>query len=237
MNSGEARYLSNSRSHAAWLMGGSEPVTGFHSVILRLFKALVYATPLSTSSSYPDSVNRVSPPNMTMPKTLAALPINQYATFFSEVSGKKALFVLEADFANAPATSKAGSVAWRGTCVVWYRSWKKGDVLREGWKRRLEGWSLAAWVCLQVKNSFVREGAAFLNKGKDWNIEAIVPARAIGLLSVHLKRELRNRVNDVSTADYLAKVAMNAGVLSCAKAAILGVSPLPIWLVKYRAWR
>lgn len=38
--------------------------------------------------TYPDSVNRVSPPKITMPKTLAALPNNQYATVLLDVSGK-----------------------------------------------------------------------------------------------------------------------------------------------------
>lgn len=137
------------------------------------------AIPLAISGSYPDSVSRVNPPNMTMPKTLAALPINQYATFLSEVSGKKAFFDLEADFAKTSAASKAGSVTCRGTCVVWYRDWKKGDVLREGWKRRLAGWRRAARVCLHVKKSLVREGAAFRSKGKDWNTEAIESAGAI----------------------------------------------------------
>jgi hypothetical protein len=38
--------------------------------------------------SYPDSVKRVSPPNTTIPNTLAALPSNQYATDLDVVSGK-----------------------------------------------------------------------------------------------------------------------------------------------------
>lgn len=38
--------------------------------------------------SNPDSVSLVSPPNTTIPKTLAALPSSQYATLFSDVSGK-----------------------------------------------------------------------------------------------------------------------------------------------------
>ena len=38
--------------------------------------------------TYPDSVRRVNPPKMTIPKTLAALPNNQYATFLLFVSGK-----------------------------------------------------------------------------------------------------------------------------------------------------
>jgi len=52
-------------------MGGREPVTGLHSVMLR-----------------PDSVSRVRPPNTTMPKTLAALPSSQYATPLELVLGK-----------------------------------------------------------------------------------------------------------------------------------------------------
>jgi hypothetical protein len=39
--------------------------------------------------TYPDSVNRVRPPNTTIPNTLAALPRSQYATDFELVSGKK----------------------------------------------------------------------------------------------------------------------------------------------------
>jgi hypothetical protein len=114
-----------------------------------------------------------------MPKTLAALPSSQYATFFSLVSGKKAFLALDVDFAIASAGSKVGIVACRGTWVVWYRSWKKGDVLSEGWKRRFDGCSWAAWWFLHVKNSLERRGAAFLSSGKDWNIDAIVPAKAI----------------------------------------------------------
>jgi len=38
--------------------------------------------------TYPDSVSRVRPPKMTMPKTLAALPNNQYATVLLDVAGK-----------------------------------------------------------------------------------------------------------------------------------------------------
>lgn len=71
LNSGEERYLVNSASQSAASRGGKEPVTGLHSVMLS-----------------PDSVSRVSPPNTTIPKTLAALPSSQYATLFSDVSGK-----------------------------------------------------------------------------------------------------------------------------------------------------
>jgi len=41
---------------------------------------------------YPDSVNLVSPPNTTIPKTLPADASSQYATAFDEVSGKNAFF-------------------------------------------------------------------------------------------------------------------------------------------------
>jgi hypothetical protein len=124
---------------------------------------------------------------MTIPKTLAALPSSQYATFFSLFSGKKAFFALDVDFAIAWAASKVGIVACRGTWVVWYRNWKKGDVLREGWKRRLDGCNRAAWWCLHVKNSLDRRGAAFLNRRKDWDMDAIVLVRAID--SCYLKEE------------------------------------------------
>ena len=42
---------------------------------------------------YPDSVNRVRPPNTTIPNTLAALPRSQYATGFSLLLGKKRVFL------------------------------------------------------------------------------------------------------------------------------------------------
>lgn len=40
--------------------------------------------------TYPDSVNRVNPPNTTIPNTLPADARSQYATVFDEVSGKNA---------------------------------------------------------------------------------------------------------------------------------------------------
>jgi hypothetical protein len=47
---------------------------------------------LKIGDVYPDSVNLVSPPKTTIPKTLAAEPKSQYATVFEEVSGKNPLF-------------------------------------------------------------------------------------------------------------------------------------------------
>ena len=38
--------------------------------------------------AYPDSVRRVQPPKMMIPKTLAALPNSQYATTFEVLGGK-----------------------------------------------------------------------------------------------------------------------------------------------------
>ena len=43
------------------------------------------------SSTYPDSVSLVKPPNTTIPKTLNALPKSQNATDFDDVSGKARL--------------------------------------------------------------------------------------------------------------------------------------------------
>ena len=47
--------------------------------------------------TYPDSVNLVNPPNMTMPNTLVALANNQYATPLLLVCGKKDDFLIDAD--------------------------------------------------------------------------------------------------------------------------------------------
>ena len=58
--SGDTLYFSHSTSHSASVIGGRIPVKGSHSVILR-----------------PDSVNRVNPPMMTIPKTRAEHPNNQ----------------------------------------------------------------------------------------------------------------------------------------------------------------
>jgi hypothetical protein len=66
--------------------------------------------------TYPDSVNRVRPPNTTMPKTLAALPRSQYATALELVSGK-ALFELPPDALGVFATCSAAiclSIELRG---------------------------------------------------------------------------------------------------------------------------
>lgn len=87
LNSGEARYLSNSEFQSAAERGGREPVTGFHSVILSLRFGLEIAA-RNEKRTYPDSVSLVKPPNTTIPKTLAADPRSQYATVFEEVSGK-----------------------------------------------------------------------------------------------------------------------------------------------------
>ena len=63
---------------------------------------------------YPDSVNRVRPPHTTMPKTLAALPSNQYATIFSLVLGNADFFAtLDPVTADSPSMETCC-----GACVV-----------------------------------------------------------------------------------------------------------------------
>lgn len=54
-------------------------------------------------STYPDSVNRVSPPKTTIPKTLAALASSQYATVFEDASGKNDFFLLPSPSGPSPA--------------------------------------------------------------------------------------------------------------------------------------
>jgi len=92
-NSGLARYLANSASQSAGERGGTAPVTGRHSVMLRLERGCQLSCSRGGKGNrggggaYPDSVRRVSPPKTTMPKTLAALPRSQYATAREDVSG------------------------------------------------------------------------------------------------------------------------------------------------------
>lgn len=50
---------------------------------------------LQLAETYPDSVNRVRPPNTTIPNTLAALARRKYPTDLELVSGKDELFMEE----------------------------------------------------------------------------------------------------------------------------------------------
>lgn len=67
-NSGVALYFSNWTSHSAVDVGYFMPATRFHSVI-----------------ESPDSVNRVSPPIMTIPKTSPEAKRYQYPTAFFDM--------------------------------------------------------------------------------------------------------------------------------------------------------
>ena len=88
LNSGDDLYSANSESHFSAVVGGKDPVTGRHSVILRLCWCQSSHCGPDEHTPYPDSVSRVKPPKITRPKTLAALPNNQYATPFLLVCGK-----------------------------------------------------------------------------------------------------------------------------------------------------
>ena len=128
--------------------------------------------------AYPDSVSRVRPPNTTMPKTLAALPNNQYATLLELVLGKLLEFpVLLAAASPSTEASLAPEavvapllntwvdfhlVAFRSESVVWggLMAGRKGEL---GHGR-------------QTKRRLVRRGAAARSWGKAWNIEAIAMA-------------------------------------------------------------
>lgn len=66
-------------------------MTGFHSVMLNLYRMSIYFQQGALELTYPDSVNLVNPPNTTIPNTLAALPSNQYATDLELVLGKNPL--------------------------------------------------------------------------------------------------------------------------------------------------
>src|ERR1700733_7564 len=63
LNSGDVLYLSNSSSHSCCESGGKTPVTGLHSTILK-----------------PDSVSRVIPPTIIIPKTKEADKNSHFVT-------------------------------------------------------------------------------------------------------------------------------------------------------------
>jgi hypothetical protein len=66
---------------------------------------------LQLAKAYPDSVNRVRPPNTTIPKTLAALARRKYPTDLELVSGNDESLLEEVAFAwrsSAKASMEAG---------------------------------------------------------------------------------------------------------------------------------
>lgn len=79
-------------------------------------------------STYPDSVNRVKPPKITIPKTLAALPSSQYATALSLILGKLDL-VLAAPCSIVSVT--AGAAADRRRLEV--KNWRFLSIKRVDW--------------------------------------------------------------------------------------------------------
>lgn len=87
--SGELRYLEKFSSQALAVRGGSEPVTGFHSVIesLHLLVRSWFEYQMERAP-YPDSVNLVNPPRITIPNTSPADPMSQYPTPLLLISGK-----------------------------------------------------------------------------------------------------------------------------------------------------
>lgn len=145
--------------------------------------------------AYPDSVRRVKPPKTTMPKTLAALPSNQYATLLSFCLGNQLfladcgnlLFLAQwAGWRGAPASIdplKAPSGVWERLTVsaVWVDDHRM--VRRMGlWQRRLRSDTATLGFAglrqgLQVKNSGERRGAPRLKAGKAAKNEAMAEGR------------------------------------------------------------
>lgn len=82
----------------------------------------------------PDSVKRVNPPKITIPKTLAALPRSQYATDLSLILGKLDDWALVAP--SSIALVKVGAAADRLRLEV--KNWRFLSVKRED--RVLIGW-------------------------------------------------------------------------------------------------
>lgn len=103
LNSGLCLYSANSDSHAVAVVGGKDPVTGRHSVMLR-----------------PDSVRRVRPPKITMPKTEAAEASSQYPTAEDETSGHDDVEEVEVEDVDM-ASRRPGAIDGLLAVVLWSR--------------------------------------------------------------------------------------------------------------------
>lgn len=127
-----------------------------------------------------------------MPKTLAALPSNQYATIFRLLFGKKLLFLTSvAAFWTGLVPIdllKAPSGVWAGFAVDCHRTAPRMGLWRR-WERSGGGTADFAGLTarLQAKKSRERRGAARLKAGKAWKIEAMAGGRRGGVAKSHLK--------------------------------------------------
>lgn len=121
---------------------------------------------------YPDSVSRVRPPNTTMPKTLAALPNNQYATDFDVVFGK---------LLDRGALSAVVPIVAFWIVAVFRRGWVDFHRI----DRTIDDWGLGigdAETAARIgelrqgpytKRRRERRGAAVRSCGKAWKMEAM----------------------------------------------------------------
>ena len=114
------------------------------------------------SKAYPDSVSRVRPPNTTMPKTLAALPNNQYATLLELVLGKLLEFpVLLAAASPSTEASLAPEIVAALFLSIWVDfhlvAFKTESVVRGGLMAGQKG---ELGHGRQTKRRLVRRGAA-----------------------------------------------------------------------------
>lgn len=122
-------------------------------------------------------MSRVNPPKTTMPKTLTALPNNQYATDLSLISGK-----LEFLVADSPATIASCSICFGfGACVdchlTAFRMKLCGAAGRTG---RIAGRKGAFEHALHERSCRDRRGAAALSRGKAWKREAMANGGGVG---------------------------------------------------------
>ena len=139
-------------------------------------------------ATYPDSVSRVKPPKMTMPKTLTALPNSQYATPLSLVLGQLLEFapLAPAVLSTTAAFTLAGETValFRNGCVDFHRT---ADCRTEGWRvetRTGRAWRARSGELTQgrLTNSLrERRGAAVRSCGKAWKMEAMAVMEMVQL--------------------------------------------------------
>lgn len=173
LNSGDERYLLNSDSQSSAFIGGSDPVTGRHSVILSL-QGCQFRPGHFLERTYPDSVSLVNPPNTTIPNTLTALPKSQYATLFELTSGKLDVALEEVLCSTVAATvdSRLG-LSDDAKILAFFTGRIELTLLllesgRDVKKRARKGFVALRWFCKhcrQVKKSFATRGARLLNIG------------------------------------------------------------------------
>lgn len=156
---------------------------------------------------YPDSVSLVSPPNMTIPNTLAALANSQYATTLSLTSGKRDFAVEALCSSDRAAVVDSDAVLKLGKLLSWLPRLARYELSLPGFCRNGAGvvrllndlvmklWFRKHWR--QVKKSREMRGARLLNMGTEPLKEAILDGRG-NRPGIKKNRNKRNQLSVIA---------------------------------------